>query len=586
MKIYIYYSLFFISIFSIVSCKKPKISDIEEDKKEILDADYTLNFNVNSIKDLDVEEINLYASSKTQKAEENKNIDKSVDSNPKKISINKYVSAKSVDALITINNENLFNSSHSDSSSSNPNNKLHKIASGVKLNNGIKYRVILYKTDNSGNPTEYLTESIGTIGSPLAIPVYRNKTYRWYAITYNSTVAPPFNSTTGKVNVRASRSTDVSNRQDFAYETGLITTSNEFQGQNKLPVNIILKRKTAKIRIEINSRGLFAPITAGGINFNSTSNLGMLQGDFNILNGQYDVLSNFAISVPYDSLINNTDSVPARWKKYYDFLTPVNNTSLSLHPQLNNLAVTSNRIIDNEPNTFTSRVRVFNSPSFPIPSFVAEQAKFYIVGIKLIESAIDRGGVKWARANLFYDSSIPYNQYRFRYDNASIENINGGVSNFRTTDFWLGGLTPTDNAALTNTALPDPCTLVYPQGTWKLPSSANYTSLMDSDGYARNAQYRNAGWYITWDNIGSATGHPHGHLIFTANGYFIGTTLNDNPYNTNDPVAWFRTSSRYAVGSTYYPVYFQLTRTATSGYLVYVPGTTQRSTQIRCIRTS
>lgn len=106
-----------------------------------------------------------------------------------------------------------------------------------------RYRVLIFNTNTAGEATTYVNQSQGVVGSPLKIPVYRNKTYRWFAYSYNREEdIPAINSIGYNVPVTANLN---SSENDFLYSTGLIKTSGVVNGEN--PISITFSRQLARI---------------------------------------------------------------------------------------------------------------------------------------------------------------------------------------------------------------------------------------------------------------------------------------------------------------------------------------------------
>lgn len=106
-----------------------------------------------------------------------------------------------------------------------------------------RYRVLIFNTNTAGEATTYVNQSQGVVGSPLKIPVYRNKTYRWFAYSYNREEdIPAINSIGYNVPVTANLN---SSENDFLYSTGLIKTSGVVNDEN--PISITFSRQLARI---------------------------------------------------------------------------------------------------------------------------------------------------------------------------------------------------------------------------------------------------------------------------------------------------------------------------------------------------
>ncbi|MVZ66431.1 hypothetical protein GQF61_11230 [Sphingobacterium sp. DK4209] len=548
------------------ACEKGQIKN-----EDIAPSDFTLSFHVNAVPSSD------YFEPITKAARNLADSTSVIRSNRSKQQIeqyNKNVASKSIqidgiEARMTLS-ESYSTSTYSNNSSTLDNKAKYSnrksVSSLLQMSNNRKYRVLIYNTDANGNATTFVTQGQTTAGSTLNLPVNRNKKYRWFAYSFNKeNDIPPINIGDPKISVNVSNN---GIEEDFLYSTGLIVTSDVYNGQN--PIAITFSRHLALIRLEINSRGLFAPISAADIDIETTSS-GIKNGSFSLLNGNYSSTSS-ATTVNnrgWNNIVK--DTIPLNWAKYQDFYSVATSTAMRLRIKINEITVISDRILDDAPNTSTQKHRTFQNVTFDFPDFIAKPGRKYQALLQLIESPIKRGSTYWARGNLYYDPSTKKNEYRFRYDNPYFRNINGGINNILATDYWYGGLRPDLPADPTV----DPCSEVYPKGLWRLPERAEFTELINSRNprVIRLNQVGDQGWFISWANaadIGFPT-HPHKHLIFTAIGnknangkiqnfnYRPGNTTtgvwgavmgDKGYYRTNSSLDYFIMNYRRSVGNT------------------------------------
>ncbi|MCL1668179.1 hypothetical protein M2T82_08915 [Elizabethkingia ursingii] len=99
----------------------------------------------------------------------------------------------------------------------------------------------------------------------------------------------------------------------------------------------------------------------------------------------------------------------------------------------------------------------------------------YSLNARLIESGVRIKGLLWARTNLLYSSSQS-DAYRFRVDNEySQPDMN--------TEYW-NWMSATPTGASSDNV--DPCSKVYPAGEWRMPTSAEFSSLGQPDDKKEN----------------------------------------------------------------------------------------------------
>lgn len=581
---------FLISFLILVACEKPPHL-----REEIQDGDYTLSFAVDGLDASETVERIANANHPSSKVTQAKRpiLDQSLAK--KAIVASKTKAFNGFEARLVLEELPL------DNGSEKPNKSRVQTKSSLlkpiekravsNMSPNKKYRVVVYNTNASGKATTYVNQSQGVVGSPLKIPVYRNKTYRWFAYSYNREEdIPALHSTDYYLPVIANQN---SSENDFLYSTGLIETSDIVDGEN--PISITFSRKLAKIRLEINARGIFATINSANVDVLAADS-GPKDGLFSLLDGSYSI--NFVTNLSYTTwnpVIS--DTVPSNWAVYRDFYTAVNSSVMRLSLKINEIIVASERINDNAPNTRSQIPRTFQNVDFTFPDFIAKPGHRYQALLELLESPIKRGTAYWARGNLYYDESVDRNKYRFRYDNPHIRNINNGIHNIGDSDYWYGGITPHSPP---NQQI-DPCKMVYPEGLWRLPTPDEYNSLIGSTNPAvgRRDQANREGWYISWDNatdIG-APRHPHKHLIFTALGYKDANgEILDYIYKAGNPNNgylnhWFSTSDkgyfRTNIANTYFMMEYRTAAYNTSPK--FTVSTTNVPNQpiaapIRCVR--
>ncbi|QBR11220.1 hypothetical protein [Sphingobacterium sp. CZ-2] len=400
------------------------------------------------------------------------------------------------------------------------------------LNNGVKYRIVLYKTNGSGVATTYAGQQEGTIGSNyISIGANRNTQYRWYAYTYNNTSPiDTFVVANGTVPVKPSANS-TTKKQDFAYATGLITTSNVVNGLNSIQ-NIVLTRKTARFVVEVNSRGMFAPVTYASLRIKD--NAGFMKGNFRLSDSSYLNLTNVQTT---DQVYNHnssayvvpvgTDTVPElNWKKRYTFYSPVNSVSKPLTISIDTMRITSKRLRDTD-GAATDVVRTFTNNEFVFNSFIAQPGKSYFVSIILVESAIPMGSARWARGNTWRVADGPLRpdgfwDYRIRYDNPLYQTVAG----VPTTDYFTHDIYSVANGK-------NICEMIYPEDTWTLPTPAHFNSF---NNITQNVGVEYNGWYLYMTPTTPVLGYPsypHGDLIFTPVGYKQSSTGPTNNFFPN-----------------------------------------------------
>lgn len=510
----------------------------------------------------------------------------------KKVTVqSEIVSLGDVDAVMTISEElptsyqkekRIISTSSNRTSSAGGN---RAAGTATDLAPGTTYRVVLYTADASGNQVTYVGQAEGKVGTAaISIPANRNTKYRWYAYTNNNTSPiPAFNQATSTVPLDPTGN-NPSTRKDFAYATGIITTNNIKDGQNLIN-GIVLARKTSRIIVEVNSRGLFAPITHANVKFKDNS--GVVSGNFRLSDGTLQSINplvasknvyvhhNAAYQVPLD-----VDTVlDVNTKRRYTFYTPTNGTtSRKLVVSIDTLKVTSQRLADTD-GSIGYVERQFYGKTFEFPTFVAMPGKSYFVSIKLVESAITIGTTKWARGNTWRDANGKLTpeglwQYKMRYDNP-LYKTTAGVP---TTDYF------TSDVYSIGSGGKNLCELIYPEGTWDLPTQAQVDEIRSFQG--KNIGTEGSNWYmyiIPTTTAEGYPGHPHGNLIFTPVGYKTSSTGSPIDFYPNSTFWYTRTKGYWRTKTA--NVFAVLSYTFTQSSMINNQSmTSSRLASVRCVR--
>ncbi|MYY43914.1 hypothetical protein [Elizabethkingia anophelis] len=338
---------------------------------------------------------------------------------------------------------------------------------------GIKYRILIYDAQNNA----LVANVDATAGTSPNIVVDAGKNYKWYAISTNDTSTPTVDTTSGVID------SNILGNKDFLYAQGNINT---VQGQNSM--NIIFKHYTSQLTVDLDVRGMFAKIdnttaielgTGVGAGFTSI----IQSGDFNIFTGLYSNLQNSA-ALTAANMVNKAGAggnVGAT--KTATFYTAKTDALLAntLSLRFNTLNLTMD---DASTRSFSPNMVVPLNNTTTIQPSIGYRTQIIA---RLIESGIKVSNILWARTNLYYAPNIPNtDKYRFHPDNEyTIENLlNITVGNLLSiqlngapfdvnNEYWNWmATTPTGTSGSG-----DPCGLVYPQGYWRMPTSAEFATL-------------------------------------------------------------------------------------------------------------
>ena len=408
-----------------------------------------------------------------------------------------------------------------------------------------KYIVVVYNTDENRNPISYFAQAQGRANSQINIPAYRNKQYLCIVYSYNSEAdIPPFDPSNPFLNISASSSLGT----DFLFSYGYITTSDDPNTANTMVITF--KRMVSTIRLQLNARGVFSRIVSATVEF-PTASSPFRNGTFSVLTGQFTGFQNQSTITrnTWNNLLG--DTVPTGWVKYYDFLTVPNGNPIELRPQIKGLVLESLTVDPNNPPNLISAQRSMGDFIPRFTAFTPERGVRYTVELRMKESAINFAESRWARGNLSFFKDDKGNKYRFWYNNNYVSENNGGLKNFIERDYFDTRLPISEPQAAS--MIWDPCDSVYPRGTWRLPTVAEWTQLFANNYRTtrkRKNQVNDKGLYISWENAApESPTYAHRNLNLVAAGYRdINRTLQNyknqvsNFLDNPGDLGYFRTS--------------------------------------------
>ncbi|UIR55881.1 hypothetical protein LZQ00_16665 [Sphingobacterium sp. SRCM116780] len=400
--------------------------------------------------------------------------------------------------------------------------KTNLLAASSPVNTGTTYRVLVY--DEAGTYVGAVDGTSGTLAG--SIDVSYNKNYKWYAYSFDNTSPLPALGNTANPTINATPSLGL------LYASGEVTPT--ALGDNK--VQVVFERRLSWVKLIVDSRGTFAPLVPAGTKV-TTSNL--TSSIFDIKSNSYSNPQNTVGTLEGSADFSELDAATTKDSVFVGNFYPAddgrNSTfSIKFDKMELKLDYSTNPSSGNVSRLFTDIPYTFN--------FVPSPGKRYTVRVRLIESAVDINGTKWARGNLHYTWSD--NGFRFRhsgvypyesavypwiYTNTPTDYYYNGIYppwtgnnnysdfNKRPVEFWnFKTVVPyagdqlydvikiygdqNDRPEYVNpyigkgyyyesisgptyyTSIPDgdPCSLVYPAGKWRLPTKAEGTALVSA----------------------------------------------------------------------------------------------------------
>lgn len=140
----------------------------------------------------------------------------------------------------------------------------------VKMDDGVKYRVLLFNTTT--NRMEKAV--VATAGVALEIDVFEGQTYKWYAYSYNSSDQADL----GSIDLETP---NIYSQPDMPllYASGEVTSVH-----GSTPISINFQQQMAQLRVEVDTKGMFADIVDISANYAANTIKG---GEFNLLTGAF-----------------------------------------------------------------------------------------------------------------------------------------------------------------------------------------------------------------------------------------------------------------------------------------------------------
>ncbi|WP_407510715.1 hypothetical protein [Elizabethkingia anophelis] len=487
------------------------------------------------------------------------------------IAKNEIVSAGNFDVLTGAEGQRVTqNSDAVAATSSYYSGKINPVAS-TPMQTGVKYRLLVYDAVNN-----MLVKDVdGTVGTLPSIQVDAGRQYKWYAISTNSAITPTVNTTTGIV------SGSLLANKDVLYNAGVVDAE---YGQNNL--NIIFKHYTSRIDVNLDTRGMFGTINNTtsievGTGTGSTFTNIIKTGDLNLFTAQYSNLQDVP-AITAGNMVNTQGTGGALGASKTAIFYTVNQVQVAsnnLRLRFGKLDLTMD---DNTTRSFTNSIVPYsNTPFTPVLE------GRYSINARLIESGVRVKGLLWARTNLTYDSGQA-DMYRLGVSNDQTS-INANTNYWN----WMSAI-PTGPSS----ANVDPCTKIYPENTWRMPTSTEFTNLGNPDhknelyGLIAGAIF-SAEWNLDAGNTANPSYPTHSQDLFMPLYGYRSTSgnINDSPFGlilgvlgSGSAYYWSSTATNATNANYYYINYSRLLILVGWSNSEIKSGAKTEGRSVRCVR--
>ncbi len=337
-----------------------------------------------------------------------------------------------------------------------------KFKSTNDITENIKYTFYLYK--KTGNDYVFDKSINLTANTPQSAEVEVGAQYKWVAMSLNSTTEDfPTVANGGQVSLPGNK--------DIIRAAGEFTAS---AGNNN--INAIFNRVVSRIGIELNTMGMFAPLTGGNV---TVSGISSKTGTLNLIDGTI-VGGLTTATLPTVSLasfiaedLSATDqSLGKKHHRTFYYYT-LEEVAQNIRVQVANPIVGVD--LKALPNNEQTAERSFTGTLNQTKSITPTRGKNHRLLVALTETPLIRDGVSWARSNLYYTGptqsgqTMTYNPYRFYHNNITTNDDRGY--------FAFRGHLPKTWAENNVAKQKDPCALIYPAGLWKTPIDTELNTL-------------------------------------------------------------------------------------------------------------
>lgn len=318
------------------------------------------------------------------------------------------------------------------------------------MDNGVAYQLVILEL-GANNQSKAIANVAAIAGKPVEIPVVKNKRYKWVAYSYNR-AAKDGGPTLPLINDFNNPTLPIGENIDMLHASGDVIVDKV----GLKPLGIIFKHKMRRIGVELNLNNLEGDMTAATVTFGGNY---FTTGSLDILTGRvsgeqaYAKIPSSSTFVPVADDANNTKR---RVAYFYTTKTDgiPNFTVKVTQLRMKDANGTVTEVIGaNNPKTYTF------DKAFPAGALGKSQRAM----IRLTQQAsyIEVDGVFWAKTNLYQPWINGKNEYKFLPNN---EIYKASDSYFVQNHF----------EHQTN----DPCRMVSPMNTWRMPTKAEYDNLM------------------------------------------------------------------------------------------------------------
>lgn len=338
----------------------------------------------------------------------------------------------------------------------------------VKLEKGVTYRMLLYQVINN---TERFDRAVDLVsGLSATIPLTQGVKYHWYAYSFNSNESLP---TISDVNNPC-----VNSRYDqpLLYASGSFTAVAGEQG-----LGMVFKHELAKVQIDLDVRGLHADIVSVEAAF--ASSYVVKTGSFDLKNGTMGSVHNQLElqGVPLDFAKDAEQTLGRLQVSYYNAFPNTSHTAFTIN--LTELTI--------KCKTGGTRQLINGSTSKAIDfcGYTPAIGRTSLATLNFLEGGFTVAGVTWAKSNLYYNASDDSYRFRENSDYNYFLNVNSSglleypdrfTTSYAASDYWYWmSLVPNHRRNDWLNGGEDPCKLVQPEGVWRLPTDADFGSLVN-----------------------------------------------------------------------------------------------------------
>ena len=324
----------------------------------------------------------------------------------------------------------------------------------ANMTDGYKYRVVVVNATTGAvvGSVQATASATGAQAEAAKIDVVKGGTYKWYAYSYNEAADVPVLPNEANPVFTPSYDKDLLIASSGSNTVTVPGTPGQGSAVD-VQVPITFKHALAKVTVRFDASSRTDAITVLNAALNSAAYFNKGTVTLNTTSGAlaYNITGQHSVSAINVTLPNNIVS-----SSFYTL--PSGSAISNFQVNIANLTV----------GPLTASNKTVNFANTIVPAVGKEM----IANINILDVTIV-SGVYWATGNLYYENGV----YKIRNEDTTPRPINA-VSQYARTDGWNWMSIKPYPTTYDPRNLVDPCKNVLPLNTWRMPTAAEYNTLL------------------------------------------------------------------------------------------------------------